>query len=86
MRLRLIPREEKFFADLVTLADRIVSAAARSQAVLRPAGWGYRTADRHIEHECDAITHEVIQRLNRTFLTPLACPLQHRLRRPNETT
>jgi hypothetical protein len=41
MRLRLIPREERFFADFVTLADRIVSAATLLDRMLSsdpPAG------------------------------------------------
>jgi predicted phosphate transport protein (TIGR00153 family) len=72
MRLRLIPREEKFFTDFVTLADRIVSGAALLDQMLSsdPPAWDTALQIRQIEHECDALTHEIIQRLNRTFVTP----------------
>ena len=72
MRFRLIPREEKFFADFVALADRIVSAATLLERMLSsdPPAWETALQIRQIEHECDGITHEIIQRLNRTFVTP----------------
>ena len=72
MRLRLIPREEKFFADFITLADRIVSGATLLDQMLAsdPPTWDTALQIRQVEQECDAITHEIIQRLNRTFVTP----------------
>jgi uncharacterized protein len=72
MRFRLIPREERFFSQFVTLADRIVSAATLLDRMLAsdPPAWDTALQIRQIEHECDAITHEIIQRLNRTFVTP----------------
>src|SRR4029453_4908610 len=72
-RLRLIPREEKFFNDFIGLADRIVSGATLLERMLAsdpPAG-DHALQIKQIEHECDALTHEVIQRLNRTFVTPI---------------
>ena len=72
-RLRLIPKEEKFFHDFVTLADRIVSGATLLERMLAsdPPAWDTALQIKQIEHECDALTHEVIQRLNRTFVTPI---------------
>jgi predicted phosphate transport protein (TIGR00153 family) len=72
-RLRLIPREEKFFSDFVGLADRIVSGATLLERMLAsdPPAWDTALQIKQIEHECDALTHEVIQRLNRTFVTPI---------------
>ena len=72
MRFRLIPREEQFFTQFVTLADRIVSAATLLDRMLAsdPPAWDTALQIRQIEHECDAITHQIIQRLNRTFVTP----------------
>jgi len=72
-RLRLTPQKREFF-DLFTQA----SANARDIAgmlVELLAGWPdsrARLADiREAEHEGDRLTHEVINLLNRTFVTPL---------------
>ncbi len=71
--IRLIPREEKFFDDFVTLADRIVSGATLLERMLAsdPPAWEMARQIKQIEQECDALTHQIIQRLNRTFVTPI---------------
>ena len=73
MRFRLIPREEKFFADFITLADRIVSGATLLERMLAsdPPAWDTALQIKQIEIECDALTHNIIQRLNQTFVTPI---------------
>ena len=70
---RLIPREEKFFADFLALADQIVKAAAALESMMAtdPPDWEAAHAIKAIEHECDTIAHSIIQRLNRTFVTPI---------------
>jgi uncharacterized protein len=73
MRLRLIPREEKFFADFIALADRIVSGATLLEKMLasEPPAWDAALQITQIEEECDNLTHGIIQRLNKTFVTPI---------------
>jgi uncharacterized protein len=73
VRLRLIPREEKFFSDFIALADRIVSGATLLERMLAsdPPAWDTALQIKQIEHECDGLTHAIIQRLNRTFVTPI---------------
>ena len=73
MRFRLIPREEKFFADFITLADRIVSGATLLERMLSsdPPNWDTALQIKQVESECDSLTHNIIQRLNRTFVTPI---------------
>jgi uncharacterized protein len=73
VRFRLIPKEEKFFADFTALADRIVSGATLLERMLAsdPPNWDTALQIKQIEHECDALTHNVIQRLNSTFVTPI---------------
>jgi predicted phosphate transport protein (TIGR00153 family) len=73
LRLRLIPREEKFFLDFIALADRIVSGATLLERMLSsdPPNWDIALQIRQIEQECDSVTHQIIQRLNRTFVTPI---------------
>jgi uncharacterized protein len=72
-RFRLIPREEKFYSDFVALADQLVTAAGLLERMLAPdpPDWSLADQIQHVEHECDTITHEIIQRLNRTFVTPI---------------
>jgi predicted phosphate transport protein (TIGR00153 family) len=72
-RLRLIPKEEKFFHDFVMLAERIVSGATLLERMLAsdPPAWDTALQIKQIEHECDALTHNIIQRLNKTFVTPI---------------
>ena len=73
MRFRLIPREEKFFTDFITLADRIVSGATLLERMLSsdPPAWDMALQIKQIENECDSLTHNIIQRLNSTFVTPI---------------
>src|SRR5215813_15595481 len=73
MAFRLIPREEKFFTDFEALADELKRGAALLEAMLAPDHPEWAKADeiKEVEHKCDFLTHEVIQRLNRTFVTPL---------------
>jgi predicted phosphate transport protein (TIGR00153 family) len=73
VRFRLIPREEKFFADFTTLADRIVSGATLLERMLAsdPPSWDTALQIKQIESECDSLTHNIIQRLNSTFVTPI---------------
>ena len=72
-KLRLIPREEKFFDDFIALADRIVSGATLLERMLAsdPPAWDTALQIRQIEQECDSLTHQIIQRLNKTFVTPI---------------
>jgi predicted phosphate transport protein (TIGR00153 family) len=73
VRFRLIPKEEKFFDDFTALADRIVSGATLLERMLAsdPPSWDTALQIKQVEHECDALTHNVIQRLNSTFVTPI---------------
>ena len=72
-RLRLMPREERFFDDFVALAEQIQKGAGLLEEMLAPERpiWDKADEIKEVEHKCDFITHEVIQRLHRTFVTPL---------------
>ena len=73
MPFRLIPREEKFYADFQALADELKVGARKLEEMLRPDHPVWDKADeiKEVEHKCDFLTHEIIQRLNRTFVTPI---------------
>jgi len=70
---RLIPREARFFDDFVALAEQIQKGAALLEEMLAPDRpiWDKADEIKEVEHKCDFITHEIIQRLHRTFVTPL---------------
>jgi len=73
MAFRLIQREEKFYTDFLALADELKKGARVLEQMLAPDRPVWDKADeiKEIEHKCDFLTHEIIQRLNRTFVTPL---------------
>jgi predicted phosphate transport protein (TIGR00153 family) len=73
MNFRLIPREEKFYTDFQALADELKRGARLLEEMLAPERPAWDKADeiKEAEHKCDQLTHEIIQRLNRTFVTPL---------------
>ena len=72
--MRLLPREEEFF-DLFTEVANRNKEAARYLRELFEAPPDWRTphveAIKRLEHEADQVTHEVVNRLDRTFITPL---------------
>jgi predicted phosphate transport protein (TIGR00153 family) len=70
---RLIPREEKFYTDFQALADELQRGASLLEEMLaldHPV-WDKADEIKEVEHKCDSLTHEIIKRLNRTFVTPL---------------
>ena len=81
MRLRVIPREESFFDLFEEMAGKVQQGAEGLLDLLRD----YRDLDIKagrvvdIEHEGDEITHEMIRRLNTTFVTPFDREDIHRL-------
>jgi len=70
---RLIPREERFYDDFTAMAEQIRKGAELLDAMLAPSKplWDKADEIKEVEHKCDFLTHEIIQRLNRTFVTPL---------------
>src|SRR5687767_12742021 len=72
-RFRLIPREEKFYEDFLAMADQIRTGAGLLQELLAvdPPAMDKVDAIKEVEHKCDFLTHEIIQRLNKTFVTPI---------------
>jgi len=73
LAFRLIPREEKFYDDFKALADELRRGAGILEAMVAPDHpiWDKADEIKEVEHKCDFLTHEIIQRLNRTFVTPL---------------
>ncbi|HXG58765.1 MAG TPA: DUF47 family protein [Thermoanaerobaculia bacterium] len=70
---RLIPREEKFFDDFLVMADEVRRGARLLEEMFAtdPPVHDKEHEIKEVEHKCDFITHEIIQRLNKTFVTPI---------------
>ncbi len=72
--MRLLPRDEKFF-DLFTAVAKLNVDAAKLLQDLLKAGTDQRRpivdSIKRLEHQADQITHDVVGRLDRTFITPL---------------
>jgi uncharacterized protein len=72
-RWRLIPRDESFFELFLKAANLLVQGAEVLQDIVANFDDVPPKARRlhDIEHEADEVTHEVMRRLNTTFVTPL---------------
>lgn len=72
MRLSLLPRDRTFYDLFETQGRLIVEAAERlHDALAQPATVAEaQPAIRDLEHRCDEVTHELVDHLNRTFVTP----------------
>jgi predicted phosphate transport protein (TIGR00153 family) len=72
MRLRIVQGERSFFDLFERMADKVRQGADELLGLLQ----NYDQVDRRaglvldIEHEGDEITHEIVRRLNTTFVTP----------------
>ena len=73
MAFRLIPREEKFYSDFIAIAEELKNGAMLLEQMLATDPPAFDKADeiKEIEHKCDFLSHEVYQRLHKTFVTPL---------------
>ncbi len=70
---RLIPREESFYADFAAMADQIRGGARLLVEMLaaEPPVADKAYEIKEVEHKCDFLTHGIIQKLNKTFVTPI---------------
>jgi hypothetical protein len=69
--MRLLPREEKFFHYFETQAKLILEASALLAEGARSSAPGVAEKIAKIERDADEIIHEIYQKLNATFITPL---------------
>jgi predicted phosphate transport protein (TIGR00153 family) len=73
MAFSFIPREEKFF-DLFEQQAKSLQSGAKALTEL-VSDWSISHQGiarlKELEHECDITTHEIMDKLNRTFVTPL---------------
>ena len=72
-RFSLIPRETRFFDEFVALSEQIRTGSRTLKQMVAGEAPDLSKAEeiKEIEHKCDFLTHEIIQRLHSTFVTPL---------------
>lgn len=70
--MRLIPRDQQFYELFSQIAERLGgSSRLLHEMFTRPADMPRLVAEiKELEHQADDLTHEVIERLDRTFVTP----------------
>jgi hypothetical protein len=73
MAIRLLPRDERFFELFTALATTTVEASRRLIELFTEQGearWAAVELIKVLEHEADEITHSIVTRLDRSFITP----------------
>lgn len=70
--MRILPRDEKFYDMFTELAKRLTASATILKEMFQdPTHLDTKvTAIKGLEHEADNLTHDIIDRIDRTFVTP----------------
>jgi uncharacterized protein len=70
---RLLPREEKYFDLFNRVAQQLNMCAQLQQKLFDDFDnrVEYANQIKQIEHVCDELTHDIVKRLNQTFITPI---------------
>ncbi|HUR92198.1 MAG TPA: DUF47 family protein, partial [Gemmatimonadaceae bacterium] len=70
--MRLLPKNENFYELFTDIAQRLSGAAVLVHQLFEdPANRGTYVAQiKRLEHEADYLTHDIIIRIDKTFVTP----------------
>jgi uncharacterized protein len=70
--LRILPRDEKFYDMFTELAVRLTASATLLHELFKsPGELDVKVSKiKGLEHEADKLTHDIIDRIDRTFVTP----------------
>ncbi|MDA8130715.1 MAG: DUF47 family protein [Elusimicrobia bacterium] len=73
MSINFVPKEVKFFDFLNMQAENIVKAADAFKTAVKKGPFDDETVKKikNFEHEGDTLAHEIVDMLNRTFITPI---------------
>lgn len=71
--LRIIPRDEKYFEMFNLMSAHLVQGALtlRKLFVDFENQQDYANQIKNCEHQCDDLTHSIVTKLNRSFITPI---------------
>jgi len=73
MAFSLLPREDEYFVLFARMTEKIQSAASSLVEMLKdkPENFeAYIKRIKDLEHDCDELTHSVVTKLNKSFVTP----------------
>lgn len=73
MAFSLLPKEDQYFALFSQMSVKLQEAATVLVEMMRSGDEQYDSLSKrlkHIEHECDELTHTVTTKLNKSFITP----------------
>jgi predicted phosphate transport protein (TIGR00153 family) len=71
--LNFLPQDDKYFDQFSEMARRIHDSALMLDRFFAGEVSVAAAADqiKRLEHECDEISHEILRRIDRTFITPI---------------
>jgi len=71
--IRLLPKEAKYFDMFNDLASEMNESAKLLQKLFADFNnrAAYAEQIKELEHKCDEITHDIVKKLNQTFITPI---------------
>ena len=69
----LIPKEVRFYDYFEQQSSHVLKASALLHELVHnfPDARAKMHAIKEVEHQGDAVTHEIVRRLNTTFITPI---------------
>src|SRR5437868_2455606 len=73
MGFSLLPREDVYFELFTQMAGKIEEASAILTEMLeapRENLGSYKSRIKDVEHACDELTHQITNKLNKSFITP----------------
>lgn len=70
--MRILPRDEKFYELFTELSKRLTASAVLLHELFNSPGdlEAKVSQIKDLEHEADNLTHDIIDRIDRTFVTP----------------
>jgi uncharacterized protein len=70
---RLLPKEDKYFDMFNSMAAQVTECALLLKQLFSDFDNRSAYADKikDVEHNCDILTHEIVKKLNQTFITPI---------------
>ncbi len=73
MAFSLLPKEDQYFALFSQMGKKLQEAANILVEMMESTDNSYESLSKrlkHVEHECDELTHTVTTKLNKSFITP----------------
>jgi uncharacterized protein len=70
---RLLPKEDKYFDMFNSMVSQVTECALLLQQLFSDFDnrVAYAEKIKEVEHNCDVLTHEIVKKLNQTFITPI---------------